>query len=75
MLYLTRITDDFEWEDPIEKFIGKEEFGDFLYFCKYVQDIVYNGFGEFHSTHEMVLDWSLKVNKSTVRIPLRLHQR
>jgi len=25
-----RITDDFEFEDPIEKFVGKEEFGEFV---------------------------------------------
>ncbi len=58
------MTDDFEWEDPVEKFVGKEEFGHLLYFCKYVQDIEYNVFGEHHSTHEMILDWSLKVCRS-----------
>jgi hypothetical protein len=25
-----RITDDFEWEDPIEKFVGKDEFADLV---------------------------------------------
>ena len=56
-----RITEDFEWEDPMEKFVGKSEFGDLLYLCKFVKDVEFKNFGENHSTHEMILDWSLKV--------------
>jgi hypothetical protein len=34
-----RLTDDFEFEDPIERFVGKEEFADFLYLCKFINDV------------------------------------
>ena len=64
MFTYNRLTDDFEWEDPMEKLVGKEEFADFLSLCKYIQDIEFNVFGEHHSTHEMIMDWSLKVNNT-----------
>jgi hypothetical protein len=60
-----RITDDFVWEDPMEKFVGKAEFADLLYLCKYVKDIEFKTFSEHHSTHEMILDWSLKVSQQS----------
>jgi hypothetical protein len=73
-----RITDDFVWEDPMEKFVGKAEFADLLYLCKYVKDIEFKTFSEHHSTHEMILDWSLKVTTTLLpsfpfTIPMRTH--
>ena len=56
-----RITEDFEFEDPTAKFVGKSEFRDFLYLCKFLKDVEFKTFGEHHSTHEMILEMSLKV--------------
>jgi hypothetical protein len=45
------------------KLIGKDEFADMMGLAKYVSDVQFEVLGEKHSTHEMLLDWKLKVSK------------
>lgn len=59
-----RLTDDFIWEDPTMKLIGKDEFEDMMGLSKYVSDVEFEVLSERHSTHEMLLDWKLKVSEA-----------
>lgn len=74
------VTDDIEWEDPLEKIKGHEEF--VLLFKRLVpatfKEIDFTIYGEYHSNHEIIMDWSLKSTLKALPsyhldIPMRTH--
>jgi len=55
-------TDDVEFEDPIEKFLGKKEFDQFVEaYSRYCKDGDIEVIEEHHGPHEIILDINLKI--------------
>lgn len=76
--FFFRTTEDFEFEDPLEKLIGHEEFSLFCKLFKYmdnsVADFVIHG--EHHGPHEIVMDWTAKFQiKALSFFPMEVRMR
>jgi len=57
----THCTEDVEFEDPIEKFVGMKEFNQFVEaYSRYTKDAEIEIYQELHSPHEIVLDIQIK---------------
>lgn len=55
-------TDDVEFEDPMQKFMGMKEFDQFIQaYSGYCKDGEIQVFEELHSPHEIVLDIEIKI--------------
>ena len=72
------MTDDFEFEDPMGRYIGQAEF---VHLSKIIAATVsgldFNIKGEYHGPHEVIMDWTMNFNMKpfgfTVNLPMRTH--
>jgi len=77
----TRVTADFIWEDPLERFDGASDVGAFLGMCQYLDGATFKVHHEVHSAHEILLDWEIAFGFKglshipwlKVNIPMRTH--
>ena len=58
----TRATDDFIWEDPLERFEGASDVAAFLGMCHYLDGVTFKVHHEVHSAHKILLDWEIAVS-------------
>jgi len=69
-------TEDIEYEDPIQKIAGFKDFDGMIKFLhRFIKHSEFDIHGEHHSTHEIVLDWTITVQHkmmSGIKLPLYL---
>jgi len=75
-----RATEDIVFEDPLERFEGREDVSQFLSMCKYLSGFNFEIYQEVHSVHEVLLDWRLTFGLAALgpsgpqmSIPMRTH--
>ena len=56
-----RMTSDFVWEDPLQRYEGAEDSTLFFGLGKYFAEVSSKRHNEIHSSHEIIMDWEFKV--------------
>ena len=74
----TRVTADFIWEDPLERFEGASDVAAFLDMNDVLEGVTFKVHNEVHSAHEIVLDWEVGFGSKSipwmkVNLPMRIH--
>ena len=59
-------TEDVEFEDPMQRFIGFKEVSQFLSVpVRHIKNAEFEIHGEHHAPHEIIMDWTIKVRRTT----------